>query len=232
MLKAIQLWNSCCIVFYTPNSNTNKPNECSFSIICVSNQDNPWLYMSSLHKNMHCKTVLDGRQPSEVCRLDHRRLRASVVRDENPLPRRSTYDLQPRLRTCDLLENMRLHLLPARVVKTYCQHIWKLDPAPMRWRAVAHHLVGLTIGNQVKQLGRPQITVRLRCGILKHEGDPFVSKSSTFRSRLHGNQWGKQALGPSNRIVDYGMPKGILVRAGQCSMPSGHSLFVAFQSGG
>jgi hypothetical protein len=28
------------------------------------------------------------------------------------------------------------------------------------------------------------------------------------------------------------MPQEILVRAGQCSMPSGHSLFVAFQSGG
>ena len=181
---------------------------------------------------MHCKTVLNGSQPSDVCRPDHRRLRASAVRDENPLPRRSTYDLQPRLRPCDLLENMRLRLPRTRVVKTYCQHIWKLHPVPVLWRAVAHHQVLITFGNQQKHLGSPQIAVRLRCGVLKHEGDPFVPESSTFRSRLHGSQWGKQALGASNRIGDYGLPKRILVRAGQCSKPSDHSLFVAVQSGG
>ena len=155
--------------------------------------------------------MLHGTQRAHFCRK-HLLWRAFGCRDQHALPGRPTINLQPSLRTFDWLENACLHFDSTRMVKCDCKHIWKLHPAPMWWRVVATDFMIVTVDNQLKQLGRPQGTIRLRCGTLIDEGTLLVSQARSFRGRLHGTQQGKQATAQSSRI-GCGSPQDFLVRA-------------------
>ena len=126
--------------------------------------------------------------PFRFCRKHVLQRACGGIRDQNALPGVPAIRLQPSLRSFDVPENTRLHVGSASMMKSDCQHIWKQHPCPMCWPPVAPDFILLTVDNQLKQLGRPQATIRFWCGALKYECRLLHAQARPLRGRLHARQ--------------------------------------------